>query len=223
MECTLVLEEFRVKRCLKWILFSCLMLIFSAFNCQASQSTKLKEVDYLDKYEVIYQNMMDKVKYIEKTGDFNVDFLLYMLPYEQFGVELTRSELRYGSNQVVKSTIEELVKENKEHIKSIEKLLKTMEKNIVIDEVKEEAFLTQYNQIYEEMLVNLQGNPERKLDSVDNDYLEKILIYLDYEQKFSNLILANSNDQDIIKLCQKMISQQEKEYSIITELIESRK
>lgn len=212
-----------MKRCLKWILFSCLMLIFSAFNCQASQSTKLKEVDYLDKYEVIYQNMMDKVKYIEKTGDFNVDFLLYMLPYEQFGVELTRSELRYGSNQVVKSTIEELIKENKEHIKSIEKLLKTMEKNIVIDEVKEEAFLTQYNQIYEEMLVNLQGNPERKLDSVDNDYLEKILIYLDYEQKFSNLILANSNDQDIIKLCQKMIAQQEKEYSIITELIESRK
>lgn len=198
-----------MKKKIKWILIVGVMIFSSILKAYAEQPNNLKQTDYLDKYEFIYQNMVDKIKYTMKTGDSNLDFLFYMLPYEQFGVEFSKSELRYGSNQTVKDVVNEIVKTNKEHIKSIEKLLKIMENSPVIDEVKEASYLEQFNQIYNEMLLSLKINKENPLESIDDDYLEKIIIYLDYQKKFANLILINSEQEEVVKLAQKIISNNE--------------
>lgn len=198
-----------MKKKIKWILIVGVMIFSSILKAYAEQPNNLKQTDYLDKYEFIYQNMVDKIKYTMKTGDSNLDFLFYMLPYEQFGVEFSKSELRYGSNQTIKDVVNEIVKTNKEHIKSIEKLLKIMENSPVIDEVKEASYLEQFNQIYNEMLLSLKINKENPLESIDDDYLEKIIIYLDYQKKFANLILINSEQEEVVKLAQKIISNNE--------------
>lgn len=199
-----------MKKSIKWIVFACFLTVISTLNCFATDSINLKEVDYLDKYEVVYQNMVDKIKYAGKSGDVNVDCLVYLLPYEQFGVEFSKSELRYGSNEKIKEVVTDLVKETKANIKSMEKILKNLEKNLIYDEVKEATFLDQFNQIYEEMLVNLQGNKDNPLDSVDQDYLDKIIIYLDYEQRFANLILVNTDQEQVKSIAERIIKNQEK-------------
>lgn len=199
-----------MKKSIKWIVFACFLTVISTLNCFAMDSINLKEVDYLDKYEVVYQNMVDKIKYAGKSGDVNVDCLVYLLPYEQFGVEFSKSELRYGSNEKIKEVVTDLVKETKANIKSMEKILKNLEKNLIYDEVKEATFLDQFNQIYEEMLVNLQGNKDNPLDSVDQDYLDKIIIYLDYEQRFANLILVNTDQEQVKSIAERIIKNQEK-------------
>ena len=45
-----------------------------------------------------------------------------------------------------------------------------------------------------------------------------MVIYLDYQKKFINLILANSNHEDVIKLAQKMISNNEYNLEKISEI-----
>ena len=80
-----------------------------------------------------------------------------------------------------------------------------MEKDPVIDETKETAYLEQFNQLYNEMIISLKIDRENVPGTVDKDYLDKMVVYLDYEQKFANLILANTNHEEIIKLAQKIL------------------
>ena len=207
-----------MKKKLKWLLILGVMVLTSTIKSYASEPYNLKQMDYLDKYEVIYQNMVDKIKYTTKTGDSNLDFLFYMLPYEQFGAEFSKTELCYGNDPMIKDVVSEILKTNQDHIKGIDQLLKAVEDSPVVDEAKEASYLEQFNQIYNEMLLSLQMNTENRLESIDDDYLQKMVIYLDYQKKFINLILANSNHEDVIKLAQKMISNNEYNLEKISEI-----
>ena len=209
-----------MKKRFQWIFVVIMTMFIATVHCHATEVKNLKEIDYLDKYEVIHQNMMEKIKYTEKTGDLNIDFLFYILPYEQFGVEISKSELRYGSNQKIKDVVNIVVKTSKDHIKAIEKLLKSMEKDPVIDETKETAYLEQFNQLYNEMIISLKIDRENVPGTVDKDYLDKMVVYLDYEQKFANLILANTNHEEIIKLAQKIITDEENNLGKLNTLLE---
>lgn len=189
-----------------------------------ANDTNLKETDYLKKYELVLKDFQDKVALSEKTGDLNVDFLNQILAYEQMGVEMGKAELQFGNSKKLKAVTHDYIKVMKHEIREIEKLMKQMEEDPVIDEMKETEYLELYTISYDAMLLALQPEKEgeqiKKGGSVDRDFVTKFTPYLEFKLQFANHALEKSGHEDIKALASTIVLNSEKQLKVLKEMQE---
>lgn len=203
-----------MKKTFKIIISVTTLFVISHAVVHANGASDLKERDYFKKYELILKDFQDKTALFEKTGDVNIDFLNQILSYEQMGIELGKAELQFGQNKAVKEETNEMVKTSKTMIRKIEKLLKKMSDDPVVNELKEDEYFELYNPTYDGLLLTLRLEKENGIakmsGSVEKDFLEKVIPYLEFKIHFANHLLEKSEHEDVRELAQEIVEVQEK-------------
>lgn len=202
-----------MKKIVKIIISVTTLFVLSHVVVHANGANDLKERDYFKKYELILKDFQDKTALFEKTGDLHVDFLNQILFYEQMGVELGKAELQFGQNKAIKEVTNEMVKTSKTMIRRIEKILKKMSDDPVVDELKESEYFELYNPTYDSLLLVLRLEKEdgvvKMSGSVEKDFLEKVIPYLEFKIQFANHLLEKGEHEEVRDLAQEIVKVQE--------------
>lgn len=100
-----------------------------------------------------------------------------------------------------------------------------MVKDPVVDEVNETEYFELYTPSYDAMLLALQlekeGETVKKTGSVDQDFITKFILYLEFKLQFINHVLDKSEHEDIKELASTLVTNTEKQLGILKEMQES--
>ena len=205
-----------------------LMLITSIFlltySVQAADEPNLKEMDYLKKIDLIYLELKDSLLITEKTGDLNVDFLNQAIHYERSLIELTKNELQYGERKELKEAINDFINHFKLNLKKISKVQKQISESPTFDEAKEVNYLASYEAIYQQILNELksEGTESAVLigDSIDIDFLSRLLKQFDIFIVFINNLLTQTQNAEVTELANELIKSTEELKATTSKLIQ---
>lgn len=205
-----------------------LMLITSIFlltySVQAADEPNLKEMDYLKKIDLIYLELKDSLLITEKTGDLNVDFLNQAIHYERSLIELTKNELQYGERKELKEPINDFINHFKLNLKKISKVQKQISESPTFDEAKEVNYLASYEAIHQQILNELksEGTDPAVLigDSIDIDFLSRLLKQFDIFIIFINNLLTQTQNAEVTELANELIKSTEELKATTSKLIQ---
>lgn len=205
-----------------------LMLITSIFlltySVQAADEPNLKEMDYLKKIDLIYLELKDSLLITEKTGDLNVDFLNQAIHYERSLIELTKNELQYGERKELKEAINDFINHFKLNLKKISKVQKQISESPTFDEAKEVNYLASYEAIHQQILNELksEGTDPTVLigNSIDNDFLSRLLKQCDVFIVFVNNLLSQTQNAEVTELANELIKSTEELKATTSKLIQ---
>lgn len=205
-----------------------LMLITSIFlltySVQAADEPNLKEMDYLKKIDLIYLELKDSLLITEKTGDLNVDFLNQAIHYERSLIELTKNELQYGERKELKEAINDFINHFKLNLKKISKVQKQISESPTFDEAKEVNYLASYEAIHQQILNELksEGTESAVLigDSIDIDFLSRLLKQFDIFIVFINNLLTQTQNAEVTELANELIKSTEELKATTSKLIQ---
>ncbi len=205
-----------------------LMLITSIFlltySVQAADEPNLKEMDYLKKIDLIYLELKDSLLITEKTGDLNVDFLNQAIHYERSLIELTKNELQYGERKELKEPINDFINHFKLNLKKISKVQKQISESPTFDEAKEVNYLASYEAIHQQILNELksEGTESAVLigDSIDIDFLSRLLKQFDIFIVFINNLLTQTQNAEVTELANELIKSTEELKATTSKLIQ---
>ena len=205
-----------------------LMLITAIFlltySVQAADEPNLKEMDYLKKIDLIYLELKDSLLITEKTGDLNVDFLNQAIHYERSLIELTKNELQYGERKELKEPINDFINHFKLNLKKISKVQKQISKSPTFDEAKEVNYLASYEAIHQQILNELksEGTDPAVLigDSIDIDFLSRLLKQFDIFIVFINNLLTQTQNAEVTELANELIKSTEELKATTSKLIQ---
>lgn len=205
-----------------------LMLITAVFlltySVQAADEPNLKEMDYLKKIDLIYLELKDSLLITEKTGDLNVDFLNQAIQYERSLIELTKNELQYGERKELKEPINDFINHFKLNLKKISKVQKQISESPTFDEAKEVNYLASYEAIHQQILNELksEGTDPAVLigDSIDIDFLSRLLKQFDIFIVFINNLLTQTQNAEVTELANELIKSTEELKATTSKLIQ---
>lgn len=84
----------------------------------------------------------------------------------------------------------------------------------VVDELKEDEYFELYNPTYDNLLLVLRLEKENGIvkmsGSVEKDFLEKVIPYLEFKIQFASHLLEKSEHEKVRELAQEMVEVQEK-------------
>lgn len=209
---------------IKKMLILATSILLLTYSVQAADEPNLKEIDYLKKIDLIHLELKDSLVITEKTGDLNIDFLNQTIHYERALIALTKNELQYGERKELKEPINELINHFKLNLKKISKVQKQISENPVFDEAKEASYLASYEEIHQQILNELksEGTDPTVLigNSIDNDFLSRLLKQCDVFIVFVNNLLSQTQNAEVTELANDLIKSTEELKVTTSKLIE---
>ncbi|MDE5977745.1 MAG: hypothetical protein K2G70_04695 [Turicibacter sp.] len=190
----------------------CLTLIVGlslSYSVKAADNRTLKEVDYLKKIDLMYVDLKENLSSAKKAGDLNIDFLDQVIQYHRGLIILTKNALEYGERQDLKEPINQIVEELKFNLKKISKVQKQISKSPNYDESKEGAYLSSYEGISQQILMNVKSEGEQPTalmgDSIDMDFLLRFSKQCEVWPVFMNNLLQQTEDESVKELVAELI------------------
>lgn len=195
-------------------LFVLFVVVFlTTHSVIAADDPNLNEIDYLKKIDLIHLELKDGLVSTQKTGHLNADFLNQALEYQRALIALSKNELQYGERQELKEPVNQLIHRFKLNLKKINKVQKKISENPTFDEAKESAYLSSYEGIYQQILNELKGENEAPTallgDSIDADFLIRILKQSEVWTVFVNNVLQQTESQEVKELASDLIKSNE--------------
>jgi len=177
------------KRSLKLFL---LAVILIGSGIKANAKLNLNEIDYLNKVELInnriqYDLMIDSKN---RSGDLNYEFLKQMQSHQEIMIEFAQNEIKYSSDENMKSFAQEIAKDRYALLKKIKVLLKEVEKNLEIDTIKEAAYYSCFDEIYQKVMNQIKEENESVdfFKGIDRDFIERMIIHSELTSEMVSLI-----------------------------------
>lgn len=186
--------------------------------------------DNLKKYLEEQKSEMDKemegMKNIVHTGDAGIDYLYGMIPHHQAAVEMSKSLLKYGGqNLELKKIAENIITSQIEQINQMKDMIKNMESNLKIDKQKEQEYLKEYDDMLDNSMKNDMNSGEMKnndisnIDSVDKAFATEMIKHHEMAVAMSEIILKFTDNEDVTNLANNIIKSQSKEIKEMKEIL----
>ena len=175
---------------------------------------------YLEEQEDIMEDMMEEMEDIPETGDANLDFLYGMVPHHKSAIEMSESLLKYGGdNEEVKKAAEKIIEDQRLENEEMNKMIEEFKNNPKIDEEKEKAYLEEY----EDMLDGHMSHNTNKGDTVDEAFLEGMIMHHEMAVEMSEAILRYTDNEMIKTMAEGIVEKQNTEISEMKEMLSALK
>lgn len=188
---------------------------FSQKNITVYKDDNIKE--YLIEQNSEMSIMMEEMKNVKHTGDPAIDFLYGMIPHHKVAIEMSKSLLKYGGQNVeIKKIAENIITTQSKEIEKMKDMIKYMELNPKIDEKKEQDYLTEYNNLLNK---NMKNNDINNINSVDKAFAIEMIKHHEMAIHMAEIILKYTDNQEVIDMANNIIKMQTGEIKQMKEII----
>lgn len=194
------------------------LLLFSSISVSAT--TINKEKAFLKRYEKTVNKMCEKMLCTQKCGDISINYLKRLKICKDSVISISENIKKYSECDDVKKVAEVIIKEEKEINKKVEKLLKELEKNPVVDKDKEVEYIKVSDCITKHLcdkLVKVKDSSQ----CIDEVYLKAMIVYHQEGINFNKNILRLTSEEKICKLIKEIECKQEEEINLIKEIMKN--
>lgn len=164
-------------------------------------------------------NMKSKMKDMKMTGDFDVEFAYMMILHHQAAIDMSKVEITKGTDAQIKTIAHNIILSQKEEIEKMEMFVN----NYKMPEAnrKDSKMHSELNEIMKAMmdkmdLMQMTGN-------TDKDFVKMMITHHESAVKMAEDELANGKQDEVKKMAQKMIVDQNKEITDFKTWLSSQK
>jgi uncharacterized protein (DUF305 family) len=105
---------------MRWILIG---ILFSA-AASAQMPTKQQGASFMDDMAITMKRMDRDMAAVSATGDVDHDFAQMMIPHHRGAIDMAKSELLYGKDQVMRRLAQEILVDQQSEIDAMDLWLK---------------------------------------------------------------------------------------------------
>lgn len=174
---------------------------------------------YLNEQSSEMSTMMEDMKNIKHTGDPAIDFLYGMIPHHKAAIEMSKSLLKYGGeNAEIKKIAENIISTQSKEIEQMKDMIKRMGSNPQVDEKKEQAYLKEYNDMFNK---HTNNDDMGNTNSVDKAFAIGMIKHHKMAISMSEIILKYTDNQEVVNLANNIIDLQKREIKQMQEIIDN--
>lgn len=164
-------------------------------------------------------NMKSKMKDMKMTGDFDVEFAYMMIMHHQAAIDMSKVEIAKGTDTTIKTIAHNIIIAQTEEINQLEMFVNSYK----MPEVnrKDNKMHSELNEAMNAMmdkmdLMQMTGN-------TDKDFVRMMITHHESAVKMAEDELANGKQDEVKKMTQKMIKDQNKEITDFKTWLSSQK
>jgi uncharacterized protein (DUF305 family) len=172
--------------------------------------------------------MMDKMKTMQMTGDFDHDYASLMINHHQGAVDLSQMALSKATDAQVKTIAQTMITDHKAEIDELNKFLSSHDttsaehkKNTMAGHTHKEGSHTELSEGMNAMMDKMKGTTLS--NNVDKDYVTLMLAHHQNAVKLSQDELSHGHHAELKKLAKKMIEDDKKEIAMFEKWLSSMK
>ncbi|QNM05224.1 DUF305 domain-containing protein [Qiania dongpingensis] len=171
-------------------------------------SSKKELNAYMSEQDEIMDEMMEKMDDVEPSGSAAATFLNQMIPHHQSAVKMSQSYLQHaGEKGEFKELAEQIISTQEDEIKQMSEMAAR-----ILDEGKaDEEQETLYLEEYEGMMKSHHMAHDSQAKSLDRAFAEGMSMHHQMAVDMSKAILNHTDEEEVIRLANAIITQQEKE------------
>lgn len=157
--------------------------------------------------------MMDNMKAMKMTGDFDLDFANMMIEHHKGAVDMSELELKSGSDEKMKAMAQNIITAQKGEIEEMEAFIKTHEAAEAKENHSEahEHGQGEHNEMQEGMKAMMDKSMAMKMtDNTDKDFAMMMVMHHQSAVDMAKNELSHGKHLEIKKMAQKMITDQNK-------------
>lgn len=160
-------------------------------------------------------SMMDKMKNMKMSGDFDIDFANMMIEHHQGAVDMSEQEVNSGKDDKMKSMAQKIITSQKEEITMLQDFVKTYKPSGM---KHGEGELQKSTSDMENKMKNVQMTGD-----IDKDFAAMMVSHHEGAVEMSKKELANGMSSKLKKMAQKTITEQSKEVKEFKSWLEGKK
>ena len=164
-------------------------------------------------------SMKSKLKEMKMTGDFDVEFAYMMIMHHQAAIDMSKVEIAKGTDTTIKTIAHNIIIAQTEEINQLEMFVN----NYKMPEAnrKDTKMHNELNEAMKAMmdkmdLMQMTGN-------TDKDFVRMMITHHESAVKMAEDELANGKQDEVKKMAQKMIKDQNKEIITLKTWLSSQK
>jgi uncharacterized protein (DUF305 family) len=147
--------------------------------------------------------MIDRMKSISMTGDFDIDFANMMIEHHQGGIEMSEQEVRNGKNDTLKSMAQKIIDDQNKEINKLRDFIKTY-KPSGMKHAEGELSKTMHDM--EGKMSSMSNTGDQ-----DKDFAANMKMHHEDGIAMAKMQLKNGMSGDLKKMASAMIDKQSKE------------
>lgn len=201
------------------IIFALGVLVSLSSNINAFAESKEKKQEYMNSRQEIIKSLKECEKVCDiHTEDITVDFLNQFIYANKIKIGLSENLIKYGENKDVRNEAKKCIRNSMENISNAEPILDCIKNNLTKDKQKEEKYLKEYLEIYDEMIQYMEKDCKEAI--VDRIFLNDIICHGKFNMKMLDNIGKYNNDKGIVKLYKDAKKNQIKEMNKMEKLLD---
>jgi uncharacterized protein (DUF305 family) len=148
--------------------------------------------------------MMMQMNNMRMTGDFDLDFAKMMIMHHQSAIDMAEVELAKGQDQYIKSIASNIIKTQKSEIKQLQDIIQNYQ-----SENKNTSMHNELNETMKAMMNKM--NSMQMTGDVDKDFVTMMITHHAASIKMAKDELSHGKQNELKKIAEKMIKDQNKE------------
>jgi len=160
-------------------------------------------------------SMMDKMKNMKMTGDFDIDFANMMIEHHQTAIDMSEQEVSSGKDDKIKSMAQNIITSQKEEIIKLRDFVKTYKASGM---KHGEGELQKSMSDMESKMKNMQT-----IGDMDKDFAMMMIEHHESAVSMSKKQLTNGMSEKLKQMARKMITDQNKEIKEFKAWLDSKK
>lgn len=201
------------------IIFVLGVLVSLSSSINAFAESKEKKQEYMNSHQEIIKSLKECEKVCDiHTEDITVDFLNQFIYANKIKIGLSENLIKYGENKEVRNEAKKCIRNSLANISNAEPILDCIKNNLTKDKQKEEKYLKEYLEIYNEMIQYMEKDCEEA--SVDRIFLNDIICHGKFTIKMLDNIERYNKDKGIVKLYKDAKKNQIKEVNKMEKLLD---
>lgn len=200
------------------ILFTLSIFLGLSTSICAFAQSKENKMEYLNSHKEIIKSLKEcESECTNYTEDITVDFLNQFIYANKIKIGLSENLIKFGESKEVRNAAKKCIHNSMKNINNTEPILDCIKDNLTKDRNKEEKYLKEYLNIYNDMIEELENQCDE--DSVDKSFLKGIIFHGEFTVKMIENIEKYNEDKGIIKLCRNAREEQIKEINKMKKLL----
>lgn len=188
-----------------------ILAIIMLISCTSYAKPRPKENEqaYTKTYQKILKDMDKGMMKAPKTGDITIDFLYEMMAHHKGAIAMAENEVAHGDNPIIWQLARSIKKAQSSQSQSMEKLIRELKEQKVVDKEKEAEYLLKYEKIVEEMM---QGMASAQCsENVDKAFLLQMIPHHKGAIAMAENILQYTQNIQVQEMAKKIVEKQTRE------------
>jgi uncharacterized protein (DUF305 family) len=186
-------------------------------NSQIAKDTisKMDNTGLANGLMISMNSMMDRMRNIKITGDFDIDFANMMIEHHQGAIDMSEKEVSTGKDEDLRGLAQNIIAVQKKEITQLNDFVKTYKPSgMKHGEGELEKSMTE---------MGTRMNATTMSGDMDKDYAAMMISHHEAAIAMAKLEIANGMSEELKKMAQKIILDQNKEIKEFKNWLENKK